>query len=395
MGYAAAAKRNKFAFMKILCVDIGTGTQDIYLFDSRLDLENGYKLILPSPTMMVHQVLSHAARYKKSVVLHGVMMGGGPSGWGAEAVLRTGAKVFATPQAARTLDDDLEKVAALGVILLSDDELANLASDVLRVELSDFNFPAIRQTFAAYGVSLDEIDGVAVSVFDHGDAPPQISDRQFRFDYLNQRIREKNALSTFAFTRNNIPGIMSRLQAVAHSAAGTPGELILMDSAPAAVAGAMLDERVSTQPRKIIVNIGNFHSLAFRMSGEQIEGLFEHHTGLLSIDKLDHYLTGLFKGSLNRTEVFDDHGHGSLMYSQDPMPDTDADFDIVVTGPRRGIIRHSRYRSYFPAPFGDMMITGCFGMLRAAADLLPDFREEIMSALYRKESTGVAPWDLE
>ena len=30
--------------MKILTVDVGTGTQDIYLYDSRLDLENGFKL---------------------------------------------------------------------------------------------------------------------------------------------------------------------------------------------------------------------------------------------------------------------------------------------------------------------------------------------------------------
>ena len=38
--------------MKFLTVDIGTGTQDIFLYDSNLDLENGFKLVLPSPTMM-------------------------------------------------------------------------------------------------------------------------------------------------------------------------------------------------------------------------------------------------------------------------------------------------------------------------------------------------------
>ena len=38
--------------MKILTVDIGTGTQDIFLYDSNLDIENGFKLVLPSPQMI-------------------------------------------------------------------------------------------------------------------------------------------------------------------------------------------------------------------------------------------------------------------------------------------------------------------------------------------------------
>ncbi len=43
--------------MKILTVDIGTGTQDIFLYNSHLDLENGFKLVVPSPTMIVHRRL--------------------------------------------------------------------------------------------------------------------------------------------------------------------------------------------------------------------------------------------------------------------------------------------------------------------------------------------------
>ncbi len=61
--------------MKILCVDIGTGTQDILLYDSRLDLENGFKLVVPSPTMRVHRRLKEATRQRKGVVLTGVTMG--------------------------------------------------------------------------------------------------------------------------------------------------------------------------------------------------------------------------------------------------------------------------------------------------------------------------------
>ena len=31
--------------MKVLAIDVGTGTQDIYLYDSQLDIENGVKLV--------------------------------------------------------------------------------------------------------------------------------------------------------------------------------------------------------------------------------------------------------------------------------------------------------------------------------------------------------------
>ena len=76
--------------MKILTVDIGTGTQDILLYDSRLALENCFKLVVPSPTMMVHRQIREAARRGEPVLLYGVTMGGGPSQWAAEAHLRLG-----------------------------------------------------------------------------------------------------------------------------------------------------------------------------------------------------------------------------------------------------------------------------------------------------------------
>jgi len=65
--------------MKILTVDVGTGTQDIFLYDSNLDIENGFKLVLPSPTMMVHRRLKGALHKRTPILLTGHQMGGGPS----------------------------------------------------------------------------------------------------------------------------------------------------------------------------------------------------------------------------------------------------------------------------------------------------------------------------
>ena len=63
--------------MKILTVDIGTGTQDIFLYDSNLDIENGFKLVLPSPTMMVHRRVKQALSTRTPLLLTGHQMGGG------------------------------------------------------------------------------------------------------------------------------------------------------------------------------------------------------------------------------------------------------------------------------------------------------------------------------
>src|SRR5512146_2117135 len=109
--------------MKILAVDVGTGTQDIFLFDSRLDLENCFKLVLPSPTMIIYRRLQEATRLQQPVLLSGVTMGGGPCAWAAEAHLRRGLPLFATPDAARTFNDDLEAVREMGVAIVSQDEI--------------------------------------------------------------------------------------------------------------------------------------------------------------------------------------------------------------------------------------------------------------------------------
>jgi uncharacterized protein (DUF1786 family) len=388
--------------MKILVVDVGTGTQDIYLYDSRLDLENGFKLIVPSPTMLVHQRLREATRRQETVLLSGVTMGGGPSQWAAEAHLRAGLKLYATPEAARSFNDDLAVVRALGVQVISADEAAGLSGEVWRLELRDFDFQALVKAFGQFGVKLTDLSAVAVAVFDHGNAPPQVSDRQFRFDYLDERIRFQNRLSTFAYRAEAIPPIMTRLLAVAASAQDIDAPLVVMDTAPAAVLGAGFDPRVAAQARVLIANIGNFHTLAFRLGpahdgARGIEGVFEHHTGFIDRAKLEKLLRNLADGSLRHADVFEDHGHGALIYSPQPLILGEADFDVAITGPRRSLFAATdgNLRSYQATPFGDMMISGCFGLLAAVADVLPELSAPILASLAGGGGSGASPWDLD
>ena len=387
--------------MKILTVDIGTGTQDIFLYDSRLDIENGFKLILPSPTMMIHRRVKKALAARSPILLTGHQMGGGPSAWAIEEAARAGIPVYMTPDAATTLNDELEKVEALGIKIVSEDEAHRRLSMVHRLELKDFDFPTISKTFEDYGVSLDDLDAIAVAVFDHGNAPADVSDRQFRFDYLDERIRAKNSLSAFAYLANDIPKIMTRLQAVADSAGDLPCPLVVMDTAPAAVLGANFDSIVATRKQKIVCNVGNFHTLAFRLGEKRIDGVFEHHTGEINLPKLESLLQRLADSSLKHEDVFNDMGHGALMYSKEKFEFGNDDFDVVVTGPRRSLFNRQSeienqksLRPYFATPFGDMMIAGCFGLLAATAEVLPNLADVIQGSMRSAQGGGVAPWDI-
>jgi uncharacterized protein (DUF1786 family) len=399
--------------MKILTVDIGTGTQDIFLYDSNLDIENGFKLVLPSPTMMVHRRLKGALPSRTPILLTGHQMGGGPSAWAIEEYARAGIPVYMTPSAATTLNDELDKVEALGIKIVGEDEAESLRSKVEGLELKDFDFALISKTFNDYGVSLDDLTAIAVAVFDHGNAPAGVSDRQFRFDYLDERIREKNSLSAFAYLSNDIPKIMTRLGAVADSAGELPCPLVVMDTAPAAVLGATFDNKLDfhklnnpslpTRKEMIVCNVGNFHTLAFRLGEKGIEGVFEHHTGEIDLPKLEGLIRKLADGSLKHEDVFDDMGHGALVYSEEMFEFGKDDFDVVVTGPRRSMFsitpspsptrRGESLRPYFAVPFGDMMIAGCFGLLAATAEVLPDLAEPVLGSLRGGGGRGVAPWD--
>lgn len=421
--------------MKILTVDIGTGTQDIFLYDSNLDIENGFKLVLPSPTMMIHRRLKQTlhtsgnAGSKPQLLFTGHQMGGGPSAWALEELAKAGFPIFMTPSAATTLNDELDKVEALGIKIISEDEAKKLKPKATTLELKDFDFELISKTFSDYGVSLKDLSAVAVAVFDHGNAPAGVSDRQFRFDYLDERIKTKNSLSAFAYLSTNIPKIMTRLQSVADSAHALPCPLIVMDTAPAAVLGALFDAKINfsnpilfpsssasnlnlaTRRALIVCNVGNFHTLAFRLGEKGIEGVFEHHTGEIDLPKLENLIYKLADGSLKHEDVFDDMGHGALMYSDKKFEFGNDDFDVVVTGPRRSMFLttddrpqtvkdrssstvNGHLRPYFAAPFGDMMIAGCFGLLAAISEILPELAEPIQTSLRGGVKKGVTPWDV-
>src|SRR5437879_12943393 len=101
--------------MRILAIDVGTGTQDILLFDSGQPIENALQLIMPSPTQIAAGRIRRATEGGRPVFLTGVTAGGGPCHWALEDHLRAGGRAFGPAAAQTGFGGDLGTVEGMGV----------------------------------------------------------------------------------------------------------------------------------------------------------------------------------------------------------------------------------------------------------------------------------------
>jgi uncharacterized protein (DUF1786 family) len=146
-----------------------------------------------------------------------------------------------------------------------------------------------------------------------------------------------------------------------------------MDTGPAAIVGALEDTVVRDMLPGLVVNAGNFHTLAFHLDADGIAGMFEHHSGELVPGQLDGFLQRLVSGELTNEEIFETQGHGAIVRRSG---DVDA-VRLSVIGPRRAMLRDSALSPHFAAPHGDMMLAGCYGLLRAWAEKDAEVREAV------------------
>src|SRR3990170_2407637 len=221
--------------MRILAVDVGTGTQDIVLFDSTQPVENAFQLIMPSPTQIAAGRIRRATEAGRPLLLTGRLMGGGPCHWALEDHLRAGLAAYATAEAARTFDDDLEAVQRMGVRIVSEDEGRSL--DAERVEMCDLDLAAVRSALAAFDVD-GRFDGLALGCLDHGAAPPGYSDRLFRFEHLRRGVEQRNDLREFACLPEDLPDYLTRARALMSCVDGE-APAVFLDTGPAAALGAL------------------------------------------------------------------------------------------------------------------------------------------------------------
>lgn len=197
--------------------------------------------------------------------------------------------------------------------------------------------------------------------FDHGESIEE-SNRKFRFklweDFI---IKQGGFLKDLVYSE--VPNYFTRMKSVQESLK----DAILMQTGTAALCGSLCDPVVAEKIQKglTIVNVGNQHTLAVLVQNERIFGVFEHHTSLLTPKKLKRFVHSLQNRSLTNEEIFNDNGHGSII---NPTCPENIKFDfITVVGPQRQMAED--LDCYFAAPYGDMMLTGCFGLVTCAKRL--------------------------
>jgi uncharacterized protein (DUF1786 family) len=365
--------------MLILAADIGTGTQDILLYDSYKEVENSLLMVMPAPTQVIAEKVRKATREGKTIVLTGDIMGGGPSAFALRAHLEAGLLVYATEQAALTIHDNIERVKAFGIRIVSEEEAKKLASEenALNIVMRDFDPESISSALSIFEVSMPE--NYAVAVQDHGNAPGK-SNRVYRFELIKELIEKGGKLENFTYRPEDIPEAFTRMRAQAGSLLKAVGKRktrsVFMDTGPAAIFGALADP-AALQP-SIVVNIGNGHTLGALVLENRITALFEHHTSLMNPEKLQDYIIRLADGELGFDEVFTDGGHGACIKE---VPGFEQVRSIMVTGPKREMLEKlsaSEIRTdilkklRFAAPFGSMMLSGCFGLLAGFFEKYPE-----------------------
>jgi uncharacterized protein (DUF1786 family) len=335
--------------MKILAIDVGTGTQDIMLYDSEEPIENAIKLVLPSPTRIIANKIG---KHHHDIFLSGETMGGGPVTRAIKRHLDKGYRVVMTKSAARTVRDDLDEVRSAGIEIVDDGEEH---PEIAEIKLGDVDLDLLRFSLQSFDVSL-EFDQIGVAVQDHGFLKG-MGDRDFRFHKIKEKMNSPLLPEEFAF-HTEAPNYFTRMQGVLRTLKGYKSTI--MDSKFAALCGCTCDPYVEVMKNFVALDIGNGHTLAASFKEGKICGVFEHHTRMLNPSKIDEFITRLVTGEITHEDVHNDGGHGAWVVESIEEHDS-----VVVTGPQRRIMAETKYKVYNAAPAGDVMMVGPAGLIKA------------------------------
>ena len=168
--------------MKILAIDVGTGTEDILLYDSEKEIENSMKLVIPSPHLTIGQMISEC---ESDIYFDGVIMGGGKIKDRCLEHMEKGYKVVFEDLAARTIRDNIDQVKSYGFEVVDEKacEKDPKYSDFTKISLKDVDVNHLIDIFSSFDLDL-EVDELIVAVQDHGYSE-DMGDRDFRLQECN------------------------------------------------------------------------------------------------------------------------------------------------------------------------------------------------------------------
>ncbi|RJP32459.1 MAG: pyruvate formate lyase-activating protein [Actinobacteria bacterium] len=350
--------------MKILAMDIGAGTQDILLYDSEKQLENCIKMVLPSPSSLLAARVDAIGAEGRDLFVSGHTVGGGSFSRAVKRHLSSGLHVYMTAAAACSIRNNLADVAALG-IEVREKPPPGFSGAVL--EADEIDLGPLRRTLEAVGEDMDGVAAAAVAVQDHGAYRSGESNRKTRLSLMRGRLGENPDPLALSYLADEVPGIFPRMiSAASRVREQLPCEhIMLMDTAPAAVAGCLADPRVVEKAggNLLLINAGNGHTLACLTQGGNVAALLEHHTKRLQPIPFASYLEDFCRGKARDGDEYMASGHG-LFYIGDPPGMEELDM-IAITGPNRELLEGSGLPVYYPSPGGDMMMTGPMGLVKS------------------------------
>ena len=335
-----------------LGVDVGKGTQDIVVPDFSLNEENWPKAILPSPT---EKLAKRVAEFSKDIGVCGYVMGGGPVKKALVNHLRKGFSVRITERAARTIRDDVDEVRKLGFEVVDSLEKCDLY-------LSDLETETYQRILWSIDSELELPQfTIGVACQDHGFVKGQ-SDRVTRFRYLRELFERKRRPERMVVTEKT--GFFTRFDSILEQLSEIGLKGFVMDSKIAAVAGMVGYARKLGVKEFVVLDVGNGHTLGASVREGEVVGLFEHHTRMLDDKKLEFLIRKLVKGELSFEEVFEDGGHGAVVFER-IEPER-----VFVVGPNRRLAARVGEEAY---PLGDAMLYGCAGLVEAFRFLTSEY----------------------
>ena len=339
--------------MRILAIDVGTGTQDIMIYDTEKELENSIKLVLPSPHLYISQMIREC---ENDIYFDGDIMGGGKIKNTILEHMEKGYRVVMEPTCAKTIRDDLEQVKSFGIEIADNKESYE---SFTRITLGDINITKLSEFLLGYDLEFD-FDEIAIAVQDHGYSP-DMGDRDFRFEKIREKVQKPISPLEFGFRDDTLPDYFTRMQAVRRQVAneGRDELPLVMDTKFASIAGMCYDEIAEKLNSYIVIDIGNGHTTAASIEGGKIQGVFEHHTSSLTGESLERYIKRLASGEITHEEVYNDHGHGAHVLN--PISEIEK---VIVSGPKRELIEKTNLDWHHAAPGGDVMMTGTVGLIK-------------------------------
>ena len=338
--------------MRILAIDVGTGTQDIMIYDTEKELENSLKLVLPSPHLYISQQIREI---ENDLYFTGEIMGGGKIKKSLLEHMEKGYKVVMEPICAKTIRDNIEQVKSLGIEIADENKDY---TDYSKIRLGDINIKKLSEFLLGYDLDFD-FDEIAIAVQDHG-YNENMGDRDFRFEKIREKVSHPISPLEFGF-KEDVPEYFTRMQAVRRQIKdeGIERLPLVMDTKFASIAGMCYDEVASRLNSFIVIDIGNGHTTAASIENGKIQGVFEHHTSSLTGESLERYIKRLASGEITHEEVHEDFGHGAHVLN--PISEIEK---VIVSGPKRELIEKTNLDWHHAAPGGDVMMTGTIGLIK-------------------------------